>query len=258
MSSQAVIVERHGRVAVLRLNQPESRNALSPQIKEGLETNVPLLLADPDVRVVLITGTDGAFCAGGDLRTMQGDLRAVASRARMKASHSWVGALLTTDKMVVTAVNGPAAGAGLALALLGDIILAADDAYFQAGFTGVGVVPDYGLGLTLPRAVGVPRAKDMLLTNRKVEAAEAFAMGLVTRLVPASELRDAALKQAERLAGGPSYAFGATKGLINRGFEDSIEAFLEREAFAQGVAFESDDRAAGVDAFLNKKRPVFG
>ena len=160
--------------------------------------------------------------------------------------------------MIVTAVNGAAAGAGLAVALTGDVIIASDDAFFQSGFTGVGVVPDYGLGYTLPRAIGVPRAKDMLLNNRKVEAAEALTMGLVTRVVPAAELQSVAMKQAERFASGPSFSFGATKELINRGVEDSIEGFLQREAMAQAIAFESDDRAAGVDGFLNKKRPVFG
>jgi 2-(1,2-epoxy-1,2-dihydrophenyl)acetyl-CoA isomerase len=251
----SVVDTREGRVAVLRLNEPESLNALSAGIKDGLEAAIPQALADPAVRSILLTGTGRAFCAGGDIRTMSAP-RPVEVRARLRRSHEWLLPLIQSDKPVIVALNGIAAGAGFSLALAGDIIVASEDASFRAGFPGIGAVPDLGLAYLLPRAVGVSRAKDILLTNRPVPAGEAVAMGLVARVVPAAELLAAALALARQLAEGP-ISLGLTKALLARGAELSLDGFFDVEALAQATAFASEDFAEGVDAFREKRKPNF-
>ncbi len=256
MAEVSVRLERRGRVGIVTLNEPSSLNALSQGIKDGMAKAVATLLPDAEIRAIMITGNGRAFCAGGDLRTMD-EHRTVAVRRRMQATHDWVSRLLSTEKPVLTAVNGVAAGAGLSLALMGDIVCAAADARFKAGFPGVGAAPDLAVVHTLSRAVGAIRAKDILLTNRDVSAEEAFRLGFVSRLFPPEELFDRTLELAESLAAGPSVSLGLTKRLIARAHENSLEAFLEDEAHAQTVAFGSEDFKEGVAAFRAKRKPVF-
>ncbi|QCK85590.1 enoyl-CoA hydratase/isomerase family protein [Phreatobacter aquaticus] len=252
----AVIVRREGAVAIVTLNEPRSMNALSGPIKDGLAGQMPLLLDDQTVRCIVLTGTGRAFCAGGDIRAM--DERGVTQvRARMERSYRWLFPLLAASKPVVTAINGAAAGAGLSLALTGDIIVAARDARFKAGFPGLGACPDLGVAYTLPRAVGLPRATDILLTNREVSAEEAFAMGLVTRLVEPEQLMATTLEIAQALAAGPTQSLGLTKRLLRRAYELPLEGFLEQEAMAQAAAFGTEDFAEGVAAFRAKRKPAF-
>jgi 2-(1,2-epoxy-1,2-dihydrophenyl)acetyl-CoA isomerase len=251
----SVVHTREGGVAVLRLNEPECLNALSAGIKDGLEAAIAQALADPAVRAILLTGTGRAFCAGGDIRTMSAP-RPVEVRARLRRSHEWLLPLIQSDKPVVVALNGIAAGAGFSLALAGDIVVAGEDASFRAGFPGIGAVPDLGLAYLLPRAVGLNRAKDILLTNRPVPIGEALAMGLVARVVPAVELLATALALARQLADGPM-SLGLTKVLLARGAELSLDGFFDLEALAQATAFASDDFAEGVQAFRGKRGPTF-
>ena len=251
----AVIVERRDDIALLRLNQPQTMNALSPAIKRGLETAVPQLMGDSAVRCIVITGTDKAFCAGGDISNMA-DRSAPSVRERMHPSHEWVKLLLSGEKPVVAAVNGAAAGAGFSLAMMCDFVVLADNAYFKAGFPGLGAAPDLGLALTLPRAIGMLRAKDILMTNRRVSAEEAVALGMATRVVPAAALLDEALTLAQSLAAGPATSLGLTKHLLNQAY-GPITDFLSQEAMTQAIAFGSEEFGEGVAAFLGKRKPQF-
>jgi 2-(1,2-epoxy-1,2-dihydrophenyl)acetyl-CoA isomerase len=253
--NDAVVLERHDDVVVVQLNSPATRNALEPRVKQKLERGIPELLDDPTVRCLVITGTGDAFCAGGDINNM-GEREAPSVRQRMQVTHAWAKRLLTAEKPVVAAVNGAAAGAGFSLALLCDIILVSEKAYFRAAFPGLGAAPDLGLALTLPRAVGAPRAKDILLTNRRVEPAEAEAIGMAKRVVPAADLLVEAFRLARELAASPSSSLGLTKMLLNNAY-GTIEEFFAAEAFAQSVAFGSPEFAEGVDAFLSKRKPDF-
>ncbi|OKO85306.1 enoyl-CoA hydratase [Bradyrhizobium sp. NAS80.1] len=253
--AEAVIFERHDDVVVVRLNSPATRNALEPRVKQKLETGIPELLGDETIRCLVITGTGDAFCAGGDINSM-GEREAPSVRKRMQATHSWAKRLLTAEKPIVAAVNGAAAGAGFSLALLCDIVLVSDKGYFRAAFPGLGAAPDLGLALTLPRAIGSSRAKDILLTNRRVEAAEAASIGIAKRVVPAANLMKDAISLANDLAAGPATSLGLTKTLVN-GAYGTVEDFFGAEAFAQGVAFGSREFAEGVDAFLQKRKPDF-
>ncbi len=251
----AVIVEIRDDIALLRLNQPKTMNALSAAIKQGFETEIPRLLADRAVRCIVITGTDKAFCAGGDIANMA-DRSAATVRERMYKNHAWTKLLLAGEKPVVAAVNGAAAGAGFSLAMMCDFVVVADSAYFQAGFPGLGAAPDLGLALTLPRAVGMLRAKDILMTNRRITAEEALKWGMATRVVPAASLLAEALALAQSLAAGPATSLGLTKYLLNQAYS-SIPDFLSDEAMSQAIAFGSEEFGEGVAAFLGKRKPQF-
>lgn len=256
VTEKSVLVERVGAVGLVRLNEPRTLNALSAGIKAGLSAAVNDLTVDPSVRAIVLTGEGRAFCAGGDLRSMD-ERRTVAVRRRMQATHDWVLRLLTCEKPVLTAVNGVAAGAGFSMALFGDIVCAAEDARFKAGFPGIGTVPDLAIAYLLPRAVGSIRAKDILLANEEIPAAAAHAMGFVSRLFAPQDLLARTLDLAQALARGPSVSFGLTKRLVARAHELPLEAFLEAEAFAQTTAFGSTDFAEGVSAFKDKRKAEF-
>jgi len=251
----AILVERRGNVALVRLNRPRSRNALDADVKSGLEAAIPSLMSDKEVRCLVITGSGEAFCGGGDITNMA-ERDPPSVRARMTRLHAWGKLLLTGEKPVVAAVNGAAAGAGFSLALLCDIVLMAESAFFRAGFPGIGATPDLGLALTLPRAVGMARARDILLTNRRIEAAEAVAIGLATRMVPTLSVVDEAVTIAADLAAGPATSLGLTKLLLHQAYRP-IEDFLTSETMAQTIAFGSDEFDEGVSAFLSKRRPQF-
>ena len=257
MAEASVVVTMEGQVAVLRLNEPKSMNALSAGVRDALTRDVHRLLDDAQVRCLLITGTDGAFCAGGDIRSMD-DRRPTDTRARMHRHYrGWASRLLRAEKPVVMAVNGAAAGAGVSLALMGDIIIASRTAYFTTAFSKLGVVPDLGLIATLPRAVGMARARDMLLTSRKVPAEEALQMGLVARVTEPALLMPVALEAAQALASGPTMSLGLIKRLLQRAYDHSIDEFLEAEGFAQAVAMTTQDFEEGVAAFKAKRKPQF-
>lgn len=251
----AILVERRGNVALVRLNRPRSRNALDEDVKAGLETAIPSLMSDKEVRCLVITGSGEAFCGGGDITNMA-ERGAPSVRARMSRLHAWGKLLLAGEKPVVAAVNGAAAGAGFSLALLCDIVLMAESAFFRAGFPGIGAAPDLGLALTLPRAIGMARAREILLTNRRVEAVEAVAIGLAARMVTPASVVDEAVTIAADLAAGPATALGLTKLLLNQAYRP-IEDFLTSETMAQTIAFGSDEFDEGVSAFLSKRRPQF-
>ena len=253
---RSVLLRREGAVAVLTLNEPGSLNALSGGLKAGIEETLPALITDPEIRAIVLTGTGRAFCAGGDIRAMD-DRATVSMRRRMQRTYRWLIPLLTADKPVIVAVNGVAAGAGFSLALTGDIVCASVDAKFKAGFPGIGAVPDLALAYTLPRAVGMIRAKELLFSNREVSATEAHAMGFVTHLAAPEALMETALGLAATLADGPTMAFGLTKQLLQRAYELPLEGFLEVEGMAQTVAFGSDDFGEGVAAFRAKRKATF-
>jgi 2-(1,2-epoxy-1,2-dihydrophenyl)acetyl-CoA isomerase len=255
--TDAIIVEQRGPVQIWRLNQPDTRNAISPEIRAQLATLALAYAADTQSRSLVITGTDKYFCAGGDIRSMTSGRGTVAVRTRMMGHYEWLRVLVNSEKPVITAVNGAAAGAGFSLALIGDVIIASDAAYFVAGFPAVGTVPDLSLLYHLPRATGLPVAKDLLLTNRRIDAAEALALGIVSRVVPHATLSEKAIEAATQIASGPAISLGLTKTLLNQSLEDSFESFLVKEGMAQAIAFGTDDFIEGNTAFKEKRKPVF-
>ena len=251
-----LIVEQEEALAILRLNRPERLNALGGEMLPALDREVRRLAADPAVRAIMITGQGRAFCAGGDIGSMGGERDLERSRAGMRAVHAWLKALWSSEKLVITAVNGAAAGGGFGLALLGDMVLASSAAFFKAGFTDLGVAADYGLALTLPRAVGSLRAAEILFSDRRVTAQEALDIGMVSRLIPAAYFEAEALAFARKLAAAPRGA-QITKRLLRLGEAQTFAGFLAAEADGQAEAFQSRDFAEGVAAFREKRAPRF-
>ena len=251
--SDLLQVERHGAVLRVAMCDAAHRNPLSREMKLALQAAANEWAHDPSLRCFLLTGSAHYFCAGGDLSTLAQDRSPIAARARLATSHDLLRTLMETEKPVVTAINGAAVGAGLSLALAGDVIVAQSDAWFAAAFPKVGVLPDFGVLHNLPRAVGVTKAKDLLLTGRRVDAAEALDMGLVSRVLPAEGFDAAVMKIAVQLAEGPPVSMGLTKALMNAGLQD----FLPKESLAQAVVFSTDDFSEGLAAFQEKRSPRF-
>ena len=246
-------IERHGAVLRVQMQDAAHRNPLSREMKLELQAAADAWAQDASLRCLLLTGSAAYFCAGGDLSTLGEDRSATAARARLALSHQLLRTLMETEKPVLTAINGAAVGAGLSLALSGDVILAREDAWFAAAFPKVGALPDFGVLHNLPRAVGHTRAKDLLLTGRRVDAAEALQMGLVSRVLPTDGFDAAVLKIATQLAEGPPVSLGMTKALLNTGLAD----FLPKESLGQAVAFSTQDFAEGLAAFAERRSPRF-
>lgn len=257
MTEQAVTRELRDGVMIWQMNLPQLRNPLSTELKTAFAEGITEFAGDPEQRVLVITGREGAFCAGGDLRTMDSTPGTVATRQRMQLSHGFVRGFARVEKPIIMAVNGAAVGAGASLAMLGDIIIASEKAYFAAGFPRVGVLPDLGLLWTLPRVIGLGRAKDFVLSNRTYTAREALEIGMVSRVLPDEGFLDHVMQLAASIAQGPAVSLGMSKTLMDLGLSDTLDAYLLREEMAQAVVFGTDDFREGTLAFREKRRPVF-
>lgn len=255
--SSPINVTRQGAVMIATLDNPTRRNALDGPMKEALHEVAVRYRADATARCLLITGANGIFCAGGDLQGMAADRRPLAVRERMKYSHAAARELAACEKPIITAVNGAAVGAGISIALLGDIVVAANNAYFASGFPQVGVLPDLAAIYYLTRAVGAPRAKDILLTNRKILPAEALAMGMISRVLPGDGFAQAVLDLAKSVADGPTASLGLTRILVNQVAGETLDTFLLKEWMAQAVVFGTEDFLEGNTAFREKRAPLF-
>jgi 2-(1,2-epoxy-1,2-dihydrophenyl)acetyl-CoA isomerase len=254
---ERVAVEQRGPVQVVRLSDPAVRNALTREVKFELEGAIDAFVANTSARCMLLTGSDGYFSAGGDVRSFTEPATTVSNRTRLTNSHRLLMKFVKAEKPIVTAVNGPAVGAGFGLAMIGDIVVASDNAFFQPAFPAIGIAPDFGLAKTLPRAVGDKRAKDILMTNARVTADEALRIGIISRLYAKDELLEKALALAEGLGNGPTLAHGLAKVLVANADHSSMEDFFALEAAAQAVAMSSDDHKEGVQAFLQKRKATF-
>lgn len=246
-------------VATLRLNRPEQGNALSLALVERLSALVSNIDHDPDVRCVLLTGTGRFFCVGGDIggfRTAGNGVPALLKQITTHL-HSAISRLARMDKPLIVAVNGPAAGAGLGLAALGDIVLAAKSSHFTMAYTAIGLTPDGGTTALLPRLVGLRVAQDMALTNRRVSSDEAARIGLVTRVVEDADLVTEGHDIATQLAAGATKALAATRRLLLSGLTQPLETQMELEARAIADAAAGNEGREGISAFLDKRKPIF-
>lgn len=246
-------------VATLTLNRPEQGNTIDMALAEDLRAAAQAVAADPAVRCVVLTGTGRMFCAGGDIAAFAGagDAAGAFIQALANTLHEAVLVLAEMNKPMIAAVNGPAAGAGLSLAAAADIVIASEAAHFTAAYTAIGLTPDGGMSWLLPRLIGLRTAQEMILTNRRVSAAEARDLGLVTRVVPADELDAEAAKLAALLAQGPTSALGSVRHLLAASSTTSLAEQLEREAASIAAAADGAEGREGVAAFLARRRPSF-
>ncbi len=253
-----VAVGRDGDVAVLSLQRPAAANALDLHGARALRDAVIGIRGDASVRAVLLRGEGARFSAGGDVNwfaTRLDDLSEALAEITA-AIHDAVAELMALPVPVVVAVQGSAAGAGLALVLAADLAVVGESARFVAAFTGIGLSPDTGTSWLLPRAVGHRRAAEMLLTNRVVDAQTALDWGLVHRVVPDDDVQSEAAALATTLAAGPTAAFAATKELLATSSE-SFDAHLTRERDTMMRLGWTDDGVEGVAAFVARRPPRF-
>ena len=252
----SVTVERDGAVASVILPGP----ALSLAVKEGLLSSLRAVADDESVRAVMLTGTGRAFCVGQDLAehaAALGQDPATALETVQEHYNPIVTMLTTMAKPVVAAVNGTCVGAGLGLMLACDFAVVAEGAVLGTAFTGIGLTCDSGLSVTLPAAVGMPRARALLLRPTTFTAEQAVLWGLPFELVPADQVRPAAASLAAALAAGPTAAYAETKRLLVDGAARPFADSLAAEGAAQRRLGTTADHANAVRAFLAKEKPTF-
>lgn len=260
MSSPTFTALRYGvadGVATIVLDRPDALNSLEATLKRDLASALREAGRDPAVRAVVLTGAGRAFCAGQDLRERLAPGATPLDVEVRTRFNPLVLALRRLEKPVVAAVNGVAAGAGVALAFACDLRIAASSASFVLAFGRIGLVPDSGASWFLPRLVGASRAAELLLLSDPLPAAEALRIGLVNRVVPPEALADEAHALAVRLASGAPRAMALTKRALDRALDQGLEAQLDYEASLQGIAGRTADHAEGLAAFVEKRAPRF-
>jgi 2-(1,2-epoxy-1,2-dihydrophenyl)acetyl-CoA isomerase len=250
-----VEITRDGAVLTIVLNRPDVLNALNRRVHEGIYDGLRRAEA-PDVRAVVITGAGRGFCVGQDLQEFSAGGGDVARNLR-ENYHRNIKAIRALEKPVIAAVNGPAAGAGLSLALACDVRIAADAASFVPAFINIGLVPDSGGTWLVRRLLGTARAFEWLTTGRRLPAEEARSWGLVSEIVPADELAERAREVAQLFAAMPTRAVWETKRLLDAAETATLDDQLEREATTQAELVRTPDFREGVAAFLAKREPVF-
>jgi 2-(1,2-epoxy-1,2-dihydrophenyl)acetyl-CoA isomerase len=246
-------------VATVLLNRPDEANALTREMAAELFDVAVRCEVDASIRSVLLTGAGKMFCAGGDLKafTAQGEEIAEYLTYTASALHGAVARFSRMAAPVVVAVNGTAAGGGFSLSLCADYMMVSERAKFVCAYTASGLSPDGSSTYFLAKHVGLLRAKELILTNRVLDADEAVAWGIANKVVAADRLVDEASAMAQQFAQGPTRAYGAVKRLLQTAFDGSIDTQLDAEGRAIVDTMRSDDGRHGLDAFLNKRKPTF-
>lgn len=259
MNYETIIFEVKEQVAYITLNRPEAFNGLNLTVGKELMHAAIRCDESREIRAVVLTGTGKAFSAGGDLKYFAGygDQLAVVLKEMTVYCHAAASRLIRMDKPLITAVNGAAAGGGMSFAIAGDIILAADSASFMAAYTAAGLSPDGAMTYLLPRMIGLSRAREMMMTNRRLKAQEALEWGLVNKVVPDVDLLKEAELLAKSFANGATCSFGMVKKLLNESFSATLETQMEQEARGIAEMARTIDGIEGVNAFVGKRRPIF-
>jgi len=261
MTYECLLYEVKDGIATLTLNRPDRLNALGGTLREDLLDAITRAGADPEVRVMVVTGAGKGFCAGGDVKAMNEANEGQRTRPLMEkiapSRDRTLFALREAPQPIIAAVNGAAAGAGMNLALACDIRIASIAAKFSQAFVRRGLHPDWGGTYFLPRVVGMAKACELIFTGDVIDAPEALRLGLVSRLVAPEQLMPAAYDLARKIAAGPPVAIRLAKRALHRNAESDLRSALEFETFAQNVCSETEDAREGIRAFVEKRSPVF-
>ena len=257
-------IARDGAIWTLTMNQPETRNALTGNtaVEEFVQV-CDEIRRDASVKAVILTGAGPIFSSGGNVKDMQryekeGLSPEVIREEYRNGIQRLPKALYNLDVPVIAAVNGPAVGAGLDLSCMCDMRIASEKATFAESFVKVGIVPGDGGAWLLPRVVGMSKASEMAFTGDALDAQEALACGLVSRVVPHERLMEESLKLAARVAANPGGVLRMTKRLLREGERSTLESLLEMSAGYQAIAHMTSDHREAVRAFIEKRKPVFG
>ena len=254
---QLVDLRKDGAVGVVRMVNHKSRNSLSNEMRVQLARAFADVAQDDSVRAIYLTGAGSAFCAGGDLRNLKSLSGPWAAHRRFRRLGEWLLPLIRIDKPVVVGVNGVAVGGGMGLAFAGDLVVAAESAQFMAGFFRVGVCPDVATMYTLPRLIGMARAKQLLFGNVTWNAQDALAAGLVAQVVADDKLDTVCMAKAHELANGPAGVIGLAKLIMARSFETGLDEMFLYEGLGQALAMSSAEFREGLDALLEKRPAQF-
>lgn len=257
MSTDPLTIERRGKVAILAMNRPQSRNALDRELIAALTSGIASIADDPEVRAVILTGSGGSFCAGADLKKAMSDGLDGDLSTRVDEFHAIIRAIVSARQPFVAAIDGAAVGFGADLALACELRVMSTRAYVQEKFVNIGLMPDGGGTFWLPRLVGIGRAFELLMLGRKLESAEALSLGIANRVVEPEALGDAAMELASALADGPPLALAAIKRAVRAGLGGTIDDALAREKQGQLELLRSQDLLAGVLAWMQGKKPEF-
>ncbi len=256
MLQEHLVVEKLGPVLSLTLNRPESLNAFSPEMIVGLKKALTSAQEDEDVQVIVLSGAGRSFSAGGDVKTM-GQSKGNQVYDHIGKLNELILLMKDTEKPIIAAVHGFAAGAGFNLALACDLIVAAEDSKFALSFSQVGLISDGGGSYLLPRLIGPHLAKQFFFTAEPIPAERLYQLGVINYLVPFEKLQEETTKFALKLAHGPGKAFGKQKKLIDQSFTTSLEEILEQERLIQTLMVETEDHKEGISAFKEKRKPAF-
>lgn len=250
-----ILERQEGAVVVLTLNAPQKRNALVPAIREGLIEALARLEDDAECRAIVITGAEGCFCAGGDISNA-GPFTPLQVRQMMKRPQRLLKSIVGHSKPIIAAVDGPAFGAGFALAMACDFVAAAEDSTFCAAYGRIGVMPDVGLLWSLPLRVGIGTLREIVMFADVLKADEAKEKGMVDWLAPASGALSLAIEKAQKLATKATASIALTKALLARS-PLSMDMVLAHEVEAQAVLSSTHDAQEGIRAFAEKRRTEF-
>lgn len=254
--NELVLLEMSGAVATITMNNPKTRNALSRAMILEVAGKIEQLMATRECRAIILTGASGTFCSGGDISGMTQDRQILDSRAWMNQAHRLIRSIVNGEKPVIAAVEGYAFGAGLSLATGADYVVASEAAKFCAAFAKVGLVPDMGLFWTLSQRCGMGEAKRLIMLAETVDAAEAKALRLVDRIVPAGSALAEAQQMADVYAAVAPLPVALTKAVFARGCS-TLDDALQAEVDYQPALFLSEDHMQAVRAFREKRKPAF-
>ncbi len=259
MSYEKLLYDVSDGIATITLNRPEAFNALNSQLAQELHDAVIVSGEDEAVRVVVLTGTGRAFCAGGDVKSFCDNIDDIGALVKRLTTdlHGAVSRMIRMPKPVINAINGVAAGGGMSLALAGDLILATESATFTMAYTKIGASPDGSSTFTLPRLVGVKRALELTMLNPVLTASEAVEWGIVNRVFPDDQFQSEVHKIAAQLAQGPTQAYGRAKALYYASTNESLETQMEHETLAIAASGKTADFREGVFSFAEKRAPTF-
>ncbi len=260
MSADPLLFEIDGPIARLTLNRPANGNAINLPMMQALLAAAIRCDSDPAIRCVVLTGAGRFFCAGGDLALFGASADdAPAMLSELAGTlHMAVSRLARMAKPLLVLVNGPAAGGGLSMAIAGDIVLAGRSAHFMTAYGAIGLTPDGGMTWMLPRLVGLRKAQELLLTNRRVQSSEAEAIGLVTKVVNDADLVAEGEAMAQLLVRSPVAALGAARALLLESFSNGLETQLAEEADRIRLAGGAAESREGIASFLERRAPNFG
>ncbi len=259
MTETPLLLDIEDGVARLTLNRPEAGNAIDMAMAHALAGASVRCQSDPTIRCVVVTGAGRLFCAGGDVGALaaSGDHLPAFLNELASTFHMALARLARMPKPLLVLVNGPAAGAGLSLALSGDVVLGARSAHFTAAYGALGLTPDGGMSWLLPRLVGLRKAQEIILTNRRVRADEAEAIGMITRLVEDDRLAEEGRRTAKLLADSATQAIGATRALLLESYSTGLEKQFEQETRAISAAGASAECREGLAAYFEKRTANF-